>query len=64
LQHISCVHIGAVPDGGCHCSCCIDTWHVVQFACQIMCQVGLKPLETLSTNRTTSIRCWHPCWLR
>ncbi len=64
LQHNSGVHIGAVPDGGRHCCCCIDTWHVVQFTCQIVCQVGLKPLETLSTNRTTSIRCWHPCWLR
>jgi hypothetical protein len=46
------------------CCCCIDTWHVVEFTCQIMCQVGLKPLETLSTSCTTSIRCWHPCWLR
>ena len=41
-----------------------NMWHVAQFTCQIMCQVGLKPLETLSTNRTTSIRCWCPCWLR
>ena len=48
--------------GGRHCCCC--TWHVVQFTCQIICQVGLTPLQTLSTNCTTSIWCWHPCWLR
>ena len=62
LQHISGVHIGVVPDGGRHCCCCIDTWYVVQLTCQIMCQVGLKPLEKDSTNSTSITRRQHHCW--
>ncbi len=58
------IHFGVVPDGGLQCCCCIDTWHVVQFTCQILCQVGLKPLEKHSTNCTSITRRWHPCWLR
>ena len=61
LQHISGVHIGVVPVGGCHYCCCN---YMLQFTCQIMCQVGLKPLEKLSTNCTSITRRQHPCWLR
>ena len=64
LQHISGVHISIISGGGRHCCCYIDTWHVVQFTCQIMCQVDLKPLEMLFTNSTSITRCQHLCWLR
>ncbi len=65
MQHMAGVHIAAVIwDVGCHCCCCIDTTrHVIRFTCQILRKVGLKPLETLSTNLAV-ITCWHPCWLR
>ena len=63
LRHFSDVHFAVVWDVGCLCCNCIDTQHVIRFTCQVMSKVGLKPLETLSTNRKASIRCQHNFYL-